>query len=405
MSTSVEPEQGLKLPPLSLYVHFPWCIKKCPYCDFNSHPLREDLPASLYVDALIADLESDLPLVWGRPLRSVFFGGGTPSLFDAEQIDRFLAAVRARLQLVPGAEITLEANPGALEHDAFCAYRDAGVNRVSLGVQSFDDKLLKRIGRIHGRAEVEKAIRSIKDARLENFNLDLMFGLPQQQLEVAVADIREALKHEPPHLSHYQLTVEPNTAFHANPPALPDDEHRWEMQQACEELLLAGGYEQYEISAWARPHRKCAHNLNYWRYGDYLGIGAGAHGKITQPAEGVIRRLCKQRHPRAYMQAMQTGNWRAEDDVVAEREIPFEFFMNQLRLREGVHIEDFGPRTGMQWSCVDPAVSRAQEMGLLEQKEQRLVPTSLGWRFVNETQLLFLPRAPATAIANGPRGY
>jgi len=382
----------LKLPPLTAYVHFPWCIKKCPYCDFNSHALDGDLPASLYVEALIADLENDLPLVWGRPVHSIFFGGGTPSLFGAEHIERFLQALRARLQLVPAAEITLEANPGTIEHDAFTAYRDAGINRVSLGVQSFDDVALRRIGRIHGRLEVEQALQSIRDAGLENFNLDLMFGLPQQSLEAAVSDVKEALTYRPPHLSHYQLTIEPNTAFYANPPKLPDDEERWEIQQACEELLIGAGYEHYEISAWARPRRRCTHNLNYWRYGDYLGLGAGAHAKITRPAEGTIRRLCKQRHPRAYLRAIQTGDWRAEDRVVKEHEASFEFFLNQLRLREGVNIQDFGPRTGMSWSCVDPIVSRAREMGLLEQKEQRLVPTSLGWRFVNETQMLFLPR-------------
>jgi len=391
MSTSPEPEHRLKLPPLSLYVHLPWCAKKCPYCDFNSHAREREIPAEAYIQALVADLENDLPLVWGRPVQSVFIGGGTPSLFSAAQISRILAAVRSRLKLVPAAEITMEANPGTVEHDSFEAYRDAGINRVSLGVQSFDDEALKRIGRIHGRREVEQAIQSIKDAGLDNFNLDLMFALPQQSLKAALGDVQEAVKCRPAHISHYQLTVEPNTVFHASPPQLPDEDERWEMQQACEAELMAGGFEQYEISAWASPQRRCMHNLNYWRYGDYLGLGAGAHAKITLPSRNEIRRISKQRHPKAYLKAMQEGNWRAEDRAVGKQERCFEFFLNQLRLREGVHIQDFSPRTGLKWSRVSDAVSRAREKGLLENREMRLVPTLLGWRFVNETQMLFLP--------------
>ncbi len=391
MSASTETHGGLKLPPLSLYVHLPWCVKKCPYCDFNSHALTGEIPAEEYIRALIADLENDLPLVWGRPVHSVFFGGGTPSLFSAAHIDRLLAAVRSRLQLVPAAEITLEANPGTIEHDSFSAYRDAGINRVSLGVQSFDDSALSRIGRIHGHCEVELAIQSIRDAGLDNFNLDLMFGLPQQTLQAAVNDIERALSHQPSHLSHYQLTLEPNTAFHAHPPLLPNDDACWEMQQAGDDLLAAQGFEQYEISAWARPERHCAHNLNYWRYGDYLGIGAGAHGKITLPAEGVIRRLSKQRHPGNYLQALRSGDWRAENRICSEQERCFEFFLNQLRLRKGVNMSDFGPRTGLPWSAASAAVSRAVDSGLLQQREQMLVPTELGWRFVNDIQALFLP--------------
>lgn len=393
MNHSTETQGVLQLPPLSLYVHLPWCVKKCPYCDFNSHALKEDIPAEEYIQALMADLENDLPLVWGRPVHSIFFGGGTPSLFSAAQIDRLLAGVRSRLQLAPAAEITLEANPGTIEHDSFSAYRYAGVNRVSLGVQSFDDAALSRIGRIHGRPEIEQAIQSIHDAGLDNFNLDLMFGLPQQTLQAALVDVTEALRHRPSHLSHYQLTLEPNTAFHAHPPALPGEDECWEMQEQCTALLTAQGFEQYEISAWARPARQCAHNLNYWRYGDYLGIGAGAHGKITLPVEGVIRRLSKQRQPKVYLQALQSGHWRAEDRVVPEQERCFEFFLNQLRLRAGVHIKDFGPRTGLCWSMVSASVSGAQDRGLLKQLGQMLVPTDLGWRFVNETQALFLPPA------------
>jgi len=392
MDTSTESGETLKLPPLSLYVHLPWCVRKCPYCDFNSHALRGDLPEQEYVRALIADLDNDLSLVWGRPVHSVFFGGGTPSLFSAAQIDRFLSLARSRLQLMPGAEITLEANPGTVEHDRFSAYRDAGVNRVSLGVQSFDDAALKRIGRIHGRREVEQAIQLIKDAGLDNFNLDLMFALPRQTLREALQDVEEALRHRPSHISHYQLTLEPNTEFHRHPPPLPGEDERWEIQQACEALLHQSGFENYEISAWSRPHRQCAHNLNYWRYGDYLGLGAGAHSKITLPAEGMVRRMCKQRHPRTYLEALESGRWRAEDRPVGKPERCFEFFLNQLRLREGVHIPDFGPRTGMRWAEIGDLVAQASRRGVLTEQGERLVPTNLGWRFVNETQMLFLPR-------------
>lgn len=381
----------LSLPPLSLYVHLPWCVKKCPYCDFNSHALDGVVPAAAYVDALLLDLENDLPLVWGRPVHSVFFGGGTPSLFSAREIDRFLAGVRSRISLAPAAEITLEANPGTIEHDSFSAYRDAGINRVSLGVQSFDDAALKRIGRIHGRAEVETAIESIHQAGLYNFNLDLMFGLPQQTPQQAVEDLLQALAHNPVHLSHYQLTLEPNTAFHARPPQLPGEDECWEMQEACSGLLRQQGFEQYEISAWTRPGKHCAHNLNYWRYGDYIGIGAGAHGKITLPGEQCIRRFSKQRHPKTYLQAIQHGNWRAEASEVQERDRAFEFFLNQLRLRDGVRLGDFAPRTGLDLESVKTPIAEAQKRGLLQQQGLTLLPTELGWRFVNETQALFLP--------------
>jgi oxygen-independent coproporphyrinogen-3 oxidase len=382
---------SLRLPPLSVYVHLPWCVRKCPYCDFNSHAVDGAIPADAYVDALLADLDADLPLIWGRPVHSVFLGGGTPSLFSADQVGRILEGLRARLALTPGAEITLEANPGTLEHDSFEAYRAVGVNRVSLGAQSFDDRTLARIGRIHGAAEIDRSIESLRRAGLENFNLDLMFGLPGQTVRAAIRDIERALAHAPAHLSHYQLTLEPNTPFHAHPPRLPGDEARWRMQREAALLLSGESYEQYEISAWSRPGAICAHNLNYWRYGDYLGIGAGAHAKFTLPAEGAIRRLSKQRHPRAYLQAARSGNWRAEDRIVPEAERCFEFFLNQLRLRSGVRIADFTPRTGLDWSVALRAVGEAVARGLLERREDRLVPTELGWRFVNETQALFLP--------------
>jgi len=390
---------SLQLPPLSLYVHLPWCVQKCPYCDFNSHALRSAIPAASYIDALLADLEHDLPLVWGRPVHSVFFGGGTPSLFSAPDIDRLLAGIRSRVALAPGAEITLEANPGTVEYDSFSAYRDAGINRVSLGVQSFDDGLLQAIGRIHGRGEVERAIASIRASGLQNFNLDLMFGLPGQSVETALNDVQIALAHEPTHLSHYQLTLEPNTAFHAHPPTLPDDELCWDMQEQAAGLLQAEGFEQYEISAWSKPGMACKHNLNYWHYGDYLGIGAGAHGKITLPASNEIRRMSKLRHPAAYMAAVAQGNWRAEDRAIEHDERNFEFFLNQLRLRQGVNLAEFAPRTGLSVQTFDWAVDQAIERGLLLRQGNYLVPTELGWRFSNEIQELFLPaETPAGGV-------
>ncbi len=383
--------QTLSLPPLSLYVHLPWCVQKCPYCDFNSHALKAAIPAGQYIRALLADLENDLPLAWGRPVHSVFFGGGTPSLFSAAAIDEILIGIRSRLPLAPGAEITLEANPGTIEHDSFSAYRDAGINRVSLGVQSFDDGLLKAIGRIHGRDEVETAIASLHSAGLGNFNLDLMFGLPGQSLDRAVDDVRQALAHQPAHLSHYQLALEPNTAFHARPPELPDHDLCWEMQEQTASVLQAGGFEQYEISAWSLPGRTCAHNVNYWRYGDFLGIGAGAHAKLTLPASDEVRRISKLRHPTAYMAALEQGGWRAEDRAIGADERVFEFFLNQLRLKQGVNLADFSPRTGLPESVLEQPLARALERGLLVQAGERLVATELGWRFVNEIQELFLP--------------
>ena len=385
-------ESRLIPPPLTLYVHLPWCVKKCPYCDFNSHALTENLPEGDYIDALLADLEQDLPLVWGRPVHSIFFGGGTPSLFSAKQLDRFLSAVRGLLPLAPNAEITLEANPGTVEHDSFLAYRDAGINRVSLGVQSFDDTALRRIGRIHGAREAEKAAEMIRDAGLDNYNIDLMYGLPGQSIQQAVKDVETALQLSPSHISHYQLTLEPNTAFHANPPTLPGDESCWDMQEASSGLLAGEGFEQYEISAWARKGKPSAHNLNYWRYGDYLGIGAGAHGKITLAADNEIRRTSKQRHPKAYLRAIQTGDWLAESRSISENERCFEFFLNQLRLRGGVHVDDFSSRTGLDWDFARENVAKAEVKGLLKRQANRLVPTGLGWRFINEIQELFLPQ-------------
>ncbi|MFC1720378.1 radical SAM family heme chaperone HemW [Pseudomonadota bacterium] len=381
----------MELSPLSLYVHLPWCVRKCPYCDFNSHAVREKMPGDEYVQALLRDLEEELPLVWGRPVHSIFFGGGTPSLFSAGQIETLLTGFRTLLPVSPEAEITIEANPGTIEHDSFRAYHDAGINRVSLGVQSFDNDRLKEIGRIHGRAEVEQAVAAIHRSGIGNFNIDLMFALPGQSPESAVQDVRAALACKPTHISHYQLTIEPNTAFHASPPVLPDEDSTWEMQLICGEELSGAGYEQYEISAWARPGYQCRHNLNYWRYGDFLGIGAGAHGKITLPAEQAARRRIRQRHPKVWMKDVWEGAGVVEDNALSPGERVFEFFLNQLRLRDGVLKSQLQPRTGVAWSEVSGRVQIAVEKGLLREENGVLSPTELGWRFSNEIQALFLP--------------
>ena len=386
--------EQLDLPPLALYVHLPWCVRKCPYCDFNSHQAPPQLPGREYAAALLADLELDLPLVWGRAVQSIFFGGGTPSLFDAEWVSDLLDGFRARIRVSPHAEITLEANPGTTEHGSFSAYRDAGINRVSLGAQSFKNASLRRLGRIHGSDEIEMAVESIRSAGINNFNIDLMYGLPEQSLGDAVDDVRRALDCRPSHLSHYQLTLEPNTAFYANPPELPDEEVCWDMAEQCGTVLKDAGFGQYEISAWARKGFQCRHNLNYWRYGDFLGIGAGAHSKITLPAEQSVRRRVRQRLPQAWLQAMQTGKWLVEDRLINAEERVFEFFLNQLRLYDGVLKEQFAPRTGVAWDRVSERVENAVNRGLLTDNNAVLKPTALGWRFTNETQAMFLPSTP-----------
>jgi len=382
---------ALEPPPLSLYVHLPWCVRKCPYCDFNSHAVRGDIPADGYVDALLLDLERDLPLVWGRTVKSVFFGGGTPSLFSAAQFGRLLSGIRALLTVSPDIEITLEANPGTVEYDSFSAYRDAGINRVSLGVQSFCDATLAAIGRIHGRAEALRAVESLHAAGLKNFNIDLMFGLPGQDPALSADDIEMAVSCAPAHISHYQLTIEPNTPFHADPPKLPDEDLAWEMQEIASARLASAGYEQYEVSAWAKPGFQCAHNLNYWRYGDYLGIGAGAHSKLTLAAGSTVRRRIRLRHPDSWMQAVAKGEGLAEDRELPARERVFEFFLNQLRLRGGVQKSMLGPRTGVDWQDVAERVNELLSKGLVEDVGDLLVPTELGWRFSNESQAIFLP--------------
>ncbi len=381
----------LKLPPLSLYVHIPWCVRRCPYCDFNSHAAPQVIPASNYVEALVTDLEQDLPLVWGRPIGSIYFGGGTPSLFSAAHIAALLAAIRARLELRPDVEVTLEANPGTIEYDSFPAYAQAGVNRVSLGVQSFDNDLLGRIGRIHSRQEIEQSLRSLDASGISNFDLDLMYALPGQTREESRCDIEWAINAQPRHISFYQLTIEPNTAFASQPPDLPTEDVAWDMYQSGVRLLEKAGYGQYEISAFAQTGEYSRHNMNYWRYGDFLAIGAGAHGKITLPAEGGVKRYAKHRNPRRYLQGLEGGDWLAEQRELSNEELVFEFFLNQLRLKQGVNIGDFSPRTGLRWGVVEARVQQAIENGWLERCEQRLKTTGLGWRFVNDIQQIFLP--------------
>jgi len=381
----------LSTPPLSLYVHLPWCVRKCPYCDFNSHEQRGALQFDAYVDALIADLDFDLPLAWGRTVHSVFFGGGTPSLFPPESIDRFLQLASARLRFAPGAEITLETNPGTVEHGPFAGYREAGVNRLSFGVQSFDDGCLQRLGRIHSSGDAERAVKAAQDAGFDNFNLDLMYALPQQTLAMAESDVERAIELQPTHISHYQLTLEPNTVFAAKPPTgIPDIDAAWDMQEACQARLAAAGFAQYEVSAWARPGRQCAHNLNYWQFGDYLGIGAGAHGKLTLGSEQRVLRRWKLKHPAEYLARAGTAAAIGGDDVLNAARLPFDFMLNALRLNAGVPMAMFEARTGLPRAAIAGQLAVARERGWIAPGDERLQPTELGLRFANDAIALFL---------------
>ncbi|MBI1965944.1 MAG: oxygen-independent coproporphyrinogen III oxidase-like protein [Betaproteobacteria bacterium] len=376
------------LPPLALYIHIPWCARKCPYCDFNSHEARGAVPEARYVAALLADLEQALPAVWGRRVYSVFFGGGTPSLFSARTIDAVLAAVRARLPLAPDAEITLEANPGTVEAGKFREFRAAGVNRLSVGIQSFEPRHLKTLGRIHDGREARSAIE-VARASFENFNLDLMYGLPGQTPDEARADIEAALGYDPPHLSCYHLTIEPNTYFHRHPPALPDDDAAAAMQEGNEAELAARGYEHYETSAWARPGRRCAHNLNYWTFGDYLGIGAGAHSKLSFP-DRIVRQM-RVKRPERYLEAAERATPVQEEHAVAAGEIGCEFMMNALRLNQGFPAGLFEERTGLPLTTVLRGLDEAERRGLIERDHARLAPTPLGQRYLNDLIQIFLP--------------
>ena len=382
---------SLAVPPLSLYVHLPWCVRKCPYCDFNSHEGRGPLPFAAYVDALVADLDHDLPLAWGRTVHSVFFGGGTPSLFPPEAIDAFLQQASSRLRFAPEAEITLETNPGTAEHGRFEGYRAAGVNRLSFGIQSFDDGCLQRLGRIHDSREAVVAVELARAAGFDNFNLDLMYALPGQTLAMAQDDIARAIALEPTHVSHYQLTLEPNTVFAARPPrGIPDHDAAWDMQEACQAMLADAGYAQYETSAYARPGRQCAHNLNYWRFGDYLGIGAGAHGKLTLGAEQAILRRWKLKHPTAYLAHAGSDAAIGGDERIGPERRPFDFMLNALRLNEGFALSLFEARTGLPRSAIAARLDAAIERGWLESDGERVVPTEFGRRFANDVIELFL---------------
>ncbi|GHA84852.1 radical SAM family heme chaperone HemW [Cognatilysobacter bugurensis] len=382
---------ALTPPPLSLYVHVPWCVRKCPYCDFNSHERRGELPFAQYVDALLADLDHDLPLVWGRTVHTVFFGGGTPSLMPPEQIERFLQGAASRLRFAPGCEITLEANPGTAEHGRFEGYRAAGVNRLSFGIQSFDDGCLQRLGRIHDSREAEAAVKLAQDAGFDNLNLDLMYALPGQTLAMAEHDLERAFALQPAHVSHYQLTLEPNTVFAARPPEhLPDDDAGWDMQERCQTMLAQAGYAQYEVSAYAQPGRRCAHNLNYWRYGDYLGIGAGAHGKLTLGHEQAILRRWKHKHPGKYLQTAGTAEAIGGDDRIEPARRPFEFMLNALRLVDGFTLTQFTRSTGLPAESIASALADAVRRGWLECDGDAVRPTELGRRFTNDVIERFL---------------
>jgi putative oxygen-independent coproporphyrinogen III oxidase len=381
----------LATPPLSLYVHLPWCVRKCPYCDFNSHEQRGALPFAAYVDALIADLDVDLPLAWGRTVQTVFFGGGTPSLFPPDAIDAFLQQASARLRFAPGLEITLETNPGTAEHGRFEGYRAAGVNRLSFGIQSFDDGCLQRLGRIHDSREAEAAVKLAQDAGFDNFNLDLMYALPEQTLAMAELDIERAVALQPSHISHYQLTLEPNTVFAARPPAgIPDLDDIWDMQEHCQALLAGAGYAQYEVSAYARPGRQSAHNLNYWHFGDYLGIGAGAHGKLTLGSEQAILRRWKVKHPADYLAKAGTIAAIGGDEHIDAKRRPFDFMLNALRLNGGFALAEFEARTGLAQSDIARELEQASANGWLDIDNGRVVPTELGRRFTNDVIGLFL---------------
>jgi oxygen-independent coproporphyrinogen-3 oxidase len=383
----------LRAPPLSLYVHMPWCVRKCPYCDFNSHAAPERIPQSQYVDALLRDLDTDLADVDGRELASIFFGGGTPSLFDPEEIARLLAGVRAHIAFAHDIEITLEANPGTIEHGRFSGYRAAGINRVSLGAQTFNEAQLQVLGRIHGRGDIGRAVDELVRAGLDNFNLDLMYGLPSQTVEQSLADVDAALALGPAHISHYQLTLEPGTVFYHRPPALPDPELIWEMQVRCQERLATHDYRHYEVSAYARAGRTSRHNLNYWRFGDYLGIGAGAHGKLTRAARGEIVRTARLRQPREYLG--REGEERIDlRHAVAIRDRPFEYMLNALRLVEGFDERAFETRTGVSFATIAPVAEAARHKKLLATDARgSWRPTELGQRFLNDLQQMFLPES------------
>ena len=375
------------LPPLSLYVHLPWCLRKCPYCDFNSHESRGDLPEARYLDALMADLEAALPLVWGRQVQTIFIGGGTPSLFAPQSIDRLLSDIRARLRLEADCEITLEANPGTFEKERFRAYRSAGVTRLSVGVQSFNDQHLKALGRVHDRAQALAAVEEAA-AAFETFNLDIMYALPGQSMADLEQDMATALAFQPPHISIYHLTIEPNTWFAKYPPPLPEDDMAYAMLDRITELTAGAGLARYEVSAYARDRHQCQHNRNYWQFGDYLGIGAGAHSKLSF-AHRVVRQS-RLRDPQLYMAGALAGRAIAQDEDVRRADLPFEYMLNALRLRRGFALQDFTERTGLPVTVLAKALDEAERKGLIVRDMARVQPTERGFDFLSDLQELFL---------------
>jgi putative oxygen-independent coproporphyrinogen III oxidase len=388
------------LPPLALYVHMPWCVRKCPYCDFNSHAAPDAIPQQQYIDALIEDLAIDAGAAQGRAFASVFFGGGTPSLFSPDEVGRFLEAARSLVPFARDVEVTLEANPGTVEHGRFGGYRDAGINRISLGAQTFDADHLRTLGRIHGSGDIARAVDEVRGAGIDNFNLDLMYGLPAQSLQQAVADLDAALALEPAHISHYQLTLEPGTVFYHRPPPLPDSDAIWQMQLDCQERLAARGFEHYEVSAYARAGRRSRHNLNYWQFGDYIGVGAGAHGKLTWPANDErahlsVVRSARVKQPREFLRRVAAD--RVSDRFQVERaDLPFEYMLNVLRLTDDFGEDAFEARTGVAFASVAPAVAEAQCKGLLQTAGVgKWRVTELGQRFLNDLQAAFLPERAA----------
>jgi len=380
--------QLAQLPPLALYIHIPWCLRKCPYCDFNSHEARENIPEARYLDALLADVETALPLVWGRSVGSVFIGGGTPSLFAPEAIDRLLAGVRARLRLLPDCEITLEANPGTFEKDRFHGYRSAGVTRLSIGVQSFNDRHLHALGRVHNRAQALAAVEEAARA-FETFNLDVMYALPGQTLADVAQDVATALAFAPPHVSIYHLTIEANTWFAKHPPPLPEEDVAWAMLDHISAATAQHGLQRYEVSAYARPGHHCWHNTNYWQFGDYLGIGAGAHSKLSF-AHRIVRQV-RLRDPQRYMQGALAGQPIASESEVSRADLPFEFMLGALRQRLGFAVSDFTARTGLPLSAIAQGLAQAEAQGLITRDLERVIPTERGFDFLSDLQALFLP--------------
>ena len=384
-------------PPLSLYIHIPWCVRKCPYCDFNSHEAREDVPEEHYITALIADLEQDLPAVWGRTVESLFIGGGTPSLFSARAIARLLSEIRARIPLKPAAEITLEANPGTVDQAHFDGFREAGINRLSMGIQSFQDESLASIGRIHDGTEARAAVAAARRAGFENINLDLMFGLPAQTTAGVLLDLSAAMELQPAHISFYELTIEPNTRFFRQPPPRPDDDILWEMQTAGRSRLDAAGYQRYEVSAYAQPGRQCRHNLNYWQFGDYLGIGAGAHAKISNAATQTITRTSKVKHPRAYLDAASSNARIGSSNELTAGDVILEFAMNSLRLDSGFTRASFTAATGLPCTLIETRVHSAIEHQLLTDDNDIIRATAKGQHYLNELLQHWMQESPRHA--------